>query len=64
MDQRSNDERVLNKSIDDENVKLFLKTEFSALIERMNIRNEIESSQTEDDRTEYVLSKMGEISKL
>ena len=52
------------QSIEDENVKLFLKTEFSALIERMNIREEIESSLTEDDRTEYVLSKMEEISKL
>ena len=52
------------QSIDDEKVKSFLKTEFSALIERMNIREEIESSLTEDERTEYVLSRMGEISKL
>lgn len=52
------------QSIDDEKVKLFLKTEFSALIERMNIREEIESSQTEDERTEYVLLQMEEISKL
>ena len=52
------------QSIEDENVKLFLKTEFSALIERMNIREVIESFLTEDDRTEYVLSQMEEISKL
>ena len=63
MAQRSNDAKdfedivyVLNscpdlvkqiQSIDDEKVKLFLKTEFSALIERMNIREEIESSPDE-----------------
>lgn len=52
------------QSIDDEKVKLFLKTEFSALIERMNIREEIESSLTEDDRTEYVLLQMEAIAKL
>ena len=52
------------QSIDDEKVKLFLKTEFSALIERMNIREEIESSLTEDERTEYVLSQMEAIAKL
>lgn len=52
------------QSIDDEKVKLFLKTEFSALIERMNIREEIESSLTEDERTEYVLLQMEAIAKL
>ncbi len=43
---------------------MFLKTEFSALIERMNIREETESSLTEDERTEFVLSQMEEISRL
>lgn len=52
------------QSIDDEKVKSFLKTEFSALIERMNIREEIESSLTEDERTEYVLLQMEAIAKL
>ena len=52
------------QSIDDEKVKLFLKTEFSALIERMNILEEIESSLTEDERTEYVLLQMEAIAKL
>ena len=52
------------QSIDDGKVKLFLKTEFSALIERMNIREEIESSLTEDERTEYVLLQMEAIAKL
>lgn len=52
------------ESIDNDKVKPFLKAEFSNLIRRANIREEIEASLTEDERTEYVLSKMKEISDL
>ena len=44
--------------IDDEALKEFLKSEFSALFRRLNIREEIECALDDDDRVDFVLDKM------
>ena len=43
---------------DDDEVKVFLRSEFSTLCQRPNIREEIDCALDEDDRVEYVLDKM------
>ena len=45
----------------DEEVKEYLKSEFSTICQRPNIREEVECALTEDDRVDYILDKMKSI---